>query len=156
MNPLARNRPRQRRPTIFITHDGKTRSINEWVRATGIAYRTIWDRYHRGIRDGAELLRSKKNEPREKNQTREPRVQVNDTKALNDANRAAERKRLNVSKERKERMRAHRERIEAEYLAAMLAPLIDRALLTDAERVANWERVRYSGQRSWRMKGESL
>ena len=149
MNPLSRNRPRQRRPPILITHDGHTRSINQWVKLTGIPYRTIWDRYHSGVTSGAELFARGRTK-------REPQVQVSDTKELNDVKREAEHKRLDLSKQRQSRARSTYERVAAEHAAAMSAPLIDASLLTAAERAANAMRVRNSGQRSWRVTGASM
>lgn len=135
---------------ITVPFDGRPVTLMELGRITGLKYETLSARYHKGDR-GERLIRPLEvNGPAtietEQNEDLKHRRRVLEFTRIKEAERAAQQRQRELDR-RELRARA------AAAVAATAQPLITGELLTDAERKIIRERVRLSGQRSWRRDG---
>lgn len=133
---------RQRESTHFVEHDGKTLSISQLAKITGVGYQTLMLRFHDGLR-GADLIRP----------TRAPREGKRDRSKQNAERRKNAPARSEVTVRRREAAREATERAKAEWAKEFAKPLISAKLLTNEEHREVCDRVKYSGQVQWRNKG---
>lgn len=134
---------RERRSSIYITHEGKTLSLSQWARESGLCYETILSRYQRGVR-GAELF-----VPTMRQAGKDWKSAAEDRQAA----KAKDDARKQASEAKTKARHDNRQKLLAEHQAAFSRPLIDAKLLKPKERQAIAERVKFSGQLNWRANG---
>jgi hypothetical protein len=139
-------------PSRHITYNGAQLTLKQLAKATGLSYPCLAGRYRKGDRE-PKLWR-----PRDcvggnrKGKSPQSLRGEGVTSRAREEEAAKREARLKRERDRAWRIAA----MKVSHAAAMSAPLIDASLLTAAERVANWNRVRNSGQRSWRVTGASM
>jgi len=133
---------RQREPKIFITHDGQTKSIRAWAAQTGLNWHTIMERYRKGWQ-GEKLFGpvnspngGKRHDGAHRKQIKNPKLEA-------------------IKVARKQIATDATERASRALTAELSRPLISKSLLTNDERQEIRDRVKYSGQITWRENGPS-
>jgi hypothetical protein len=146
---------RERKSAIYIEHEGKTQSISAWAKEKGPCYETLLSRYHRGLR-GAELFAPIRRGDKRDRRDQQTRAQLRELKQLAESKQAVptdKEARRQAAEEKAKTLRDRRQQLLAELAAECGRPLIDAELLKPAEHRAIAERVRFSGQRNWSLKG---